>query len=113
MPRGRRRADSGRKKGSKNKRLRRMLAIDAFTFRNWLRSIPRLDSTRSTRLHAQAGELPLQRLRSIGSSGKSTVQVDVSARDRVHVASRSEVELRQGLIDHGHPERLFSDNAAP
>jgi hypothetical protein len=116
MPRGRRRANCGRKKGSENKRPR-MLAIDAVhpwdlarqyteVSLNTLDEVARTSRSDTARVSASTALLDRE-------FDKSTVQVDVSARSLVHVAFRSEAELRQALIDRGFPERLFSDNATP
>lgn len=116
MPRGGRRANSGRKTGSRNKRLRRMLAIDAFRLSELTRQhtedaikalVEIVRTSRSEAARVSAAMALLDR-----SYGKPTVQVDVSARSRVDVVYRSEAEFRQALIDRGLPERLLPPTLA-
>ena len=117
MPRGGWRPNSGRRKGSKNKRLRRMFAID------------RVHAPEPARQHTEESLQELVKIRRTSKSeflrmsaatalldrgwGKPTVQVDVSARSRVDLVYRSEAEFRQALIDRGVPPRLLPPTLAP
>ena len=116
MSRGGKRANSGRKRGSRNKRVRRMVAIDAFRLSELTRQysedaikalVEIVRTSRSEAARVSAAVALLDR-----SYGKPKVQMDVSARSRVDVVYRSEAEFRQALIDRGLPERLLPPTLA-
>jgi hypothetical protein len=117
MPRGGRRPNSGRRKGSKNKRLRRMLAIDGVHVSELARQhteeavrelVEVMRTSKSEPARISAATALLDR-----GWGKPTVQVDVSARSRVDLVYRSEAEFRQALIDRGLPPRLLPPTLVP
>jgi hypothetical protein len=117
MPRGGRRPNSGRKSGSKNKRLRRMLAIDGVHLSELARQyseeaikalVKTVRTTKSEAARVSAATALLDR-----AYGKPSVQVDVSARGRVDLVYRSEAEFRQALIDRGIPVGLLPTLLAP
>jgi hypothetical protein len=117
MPRGGRRPNSGRKLGSKNNRLRRMVAVDGVHLSELARQyteeaikalVMTIRTTKSEVARVSAATALLDR-----AYGKPPVQVDVSARGRVDVIYRSEAEFRQALIDRGLPERLLPPTLAP
>ena len=116
MPRGGRRPNSGRKKGSKNKRLRRLFAIDAVQSelaRQYTGdAIKALVKTARTSKSEAARVSTANPLLDRGY-GRPPVQVDIPARGGVDVVYRSEAELRQALIDRGLPERLLPPTLAP
>jgi hypothetical protein len=103
--------------GSKNKRLRRMLAIDGVHVSELARQhteeavrelVEVMRTSKSEPARISAATALLDR-----GWGKPTVQVDVSARSRVDLVYRSEAEFRQALIDRGLPPRLLPPTLVP
>jgi hypothetical protein len=113
MARGGARPGAGRPKGRRNKRLRRIPAVDGASITELARQrspamidslteIARTGKNESARVSAAIAVLDR-------GCGKPPMQVDVSKRTHVEIALRSPAELRQALIERGIPESLLPE----
>jgi hypothetical protein len=117
MARGGKRPGAGRPKGRKNKKPRRILAIESASVVELARqhSVDAIEALAHIALNGRSENARVSAANALldRGYGRPPMQVDVSARGRVDVVYRSEAELRQALIDRGLPERLLPPTLAP